>query len=83
MEQMPQIDLQTYSTAIARLVENAGAFVVAVKSAAYRVSSGVIFRDDLIAVNNHALRREGSVPVYMPDAARLQQPYWAAMRPWM
>jgi serine protease Do len=63
------MDLENYSTAVTRLVENAGAFVVAVKSAAYRVSSGVIFRDDLIAVNNHVLRREGSVPVQMPDGS--------------
>jgi len=69
MEQAPDLDLQTYSTAVTRLVEKAGAFVVAVKSAAYRVSSGVIFRDDLIAVNNHALRREGAVPVHMPDGS--------------
>ena len=63
------MDLENYSTAVTQLVENAGVFVVAVKSAAYRVSSGVIFRDDLIAVNNHALRREGSVPVQMPDGS--------------
>jgi len=63
------MDLENYSTAVTQLVENAGAFVVAVKSAAYRVSSGVIFRDNLIAVNNHALRREGSVPVQMPDGS--------------
>jgi S1-C subfamily serine protease len=63
------MDLENYSTAVTRLVENAGAFVVAVKSAAYRVSSGVIFRDDLIAVNNHALRREGAIPVQMPDGS--------------
>lgn len=69
MEQSPDLDLQSYSTAVTRLVENAGAFVVAVKSAAYRISSGVIFRDDLIAVANHTLRREGAVPVYMPDGS--------------
>jgi S1-C subfamily serine protease len=69
MEQATDLDLQTYSTAVTRLVENAGAFVVAVKSAAYRVSSGVIFRDDLIAVANHALRREGAVPVHLPDGS--------------
>lgn len=69
MEQTAELDLQTYSIAVTRLVENAGAFVVAVKSAAYRISSGVIFRDDLIAVNNHALRREGAVPVHMPDGS--------------
>lgn len=63
------MDLENYSAAVMRLVENAGAFVVAVKSAAYRVSSGVIFRDDLIAVNNHALRREGAIPVELPDGS--------------
>ena len=65
------MDLEKYSMAVMRLVENAGAFAVAVKSAAYRVSSGVIFRDDLIAVNNHALRREGAVPVQMPDGSEV------------
>ncbi len=63
------MDLENYSAAVTRLVENAGAFVVAVKSAAYRVSSGVIFRDDLIAVNNHTLRREGAIPVELPDGS--------------
>jgi S1-C subfamily serine protease len=63
------MDLENYSAAVTRLVENAGAFVVAVKSAAYRVSSGVIFRDNLIAVNNHTLRREGAVPVQLPDGS--------------
>ena len=63
------MDLENYSAAVTRLVENAGTFVVAVKSAAYRVSSGVIFRDDLIAVNNHTLRREGAIPVELPDGS--------------
>jgi S1-C subfamily serine protease len=63
------MDLENYSAAVTQLVENAGAFVVAVKSAAYRVSSGVIFRDGLIAVNHHALRREGAIPVEMPDGS--------------
>lgn len=46
--------------------------MAAVPAAAYRISSGVIFRDDLIAVNNHALRREGKIPVTLPDGTEEQ-----------
>jgi hypothetical protein len=55
MSEAPEFDLQSYSTAIGGLVETAGAYVAAIKSAPYRVTSGVIFREDLIAVNNHLL----------------------------
>jgi S1-C subfamily serine protease len=60
-------DLEAYSQSIARVVEQAGRVVVAVKPGAYRVTSGVIFREDLIAINNHQLKREGAVPVYLAD----------------
>jgi len=40
--------------------------VAAIKSAPYRVTSGLIFRSDLIAVNNHLLKREGKIPVHLP-----------------
>jgi len=61
-----------YSNAMSHLVEKAGKTVAAVPSAAYRISSGVIFREDLIAVNNHALRREGKIPVTLPDGSEEQ-----------
>jgi S1-C subfamily serine protease len=66
MSEAPEFDLQSYSTAISGLVEKAGAYVAAIKSAPYRVTSGVIFREDLIAVNNHLLKREGKIPVHLP-----------------
>jgi len=66
MSDAPEFDLQSYSAAISGLVERAGAYVVAIKSAPYRVTSGVIFREDLIAVNNHLLKREGKIPVHLP-----------------
>jgi S1-C subfamily serine protease len=66
MSEAPEFDLQSYSAAISGLVEKAGAYVAAIKSAAYRVTSGVIFSPDLIAVNNHLLKREGKIPVHLP-----------------
>jgi S1-C subfamily serine protease len=71
MSEVLEFDLQGYSAAISGLIEKAGAHVAAIKSAAYRVTSGVIFRPDLIAVNNHLLKREGKIPVHLPagDAA--------------
>ena len=72
MSDIAEFDLQGFSHAISRAVEGTGGFVVAVKSAAYRVTSGVAFREDLIAVNNHLLRREGIVPIHLPDGAEAE-----------
>ena len=67
MSEVPEFDLQGYSAAISGLIERAGAYVAAVKSAPYRVTSGVIFRPDLLAVNNHLLKREGKIPLQLPS----------------
>jgi len=67
MSEGSEFDLQGYSAAISGLVERAGAHVAAIKSAPYRITSGVIFGGDLIAVNNHLLKREGKIPVQLPD----------------
>jgi S1-C subfamily serine protease len=69
MSEFPAFDLQAYSQALTELIGRAGEHVVAVAAAAYRVSSGVVFRDGLVAVNNHALRREGKIPVTLPDGS--------------
>jgi S1-C subfamily serine protease len=66
MSEATEFDLQSYSAAISGLVEKTGPYVAAIKSAPYRVTSGVIFRQDLIAVNNHLLKREGKIPVHLP-----------------
>jgi S1-C subfamily serine protease len=66
MSEVSDFDLQGYSAAISGLVEKAGAHVAAIKTAPYRIASGVIFRTDLIAVNNHLLKREDKVPVHLP-----------------
>ena len=66
MSEISEFDLQGYSAAISGLVANAGAYVAAIKSAPYRVTTGVVFREDLIAVNNHLLKREGKIPVQLP-----------------
>jgi len=66
MSEGSEFDLQGYSAAISGLVERAGAHVAAIKSAPYRVTSGVVFGSDLIAVNNHLLKREGKIPVQLP-----------------
>ncbi|HLH01779.1 MAG TPA: S1C family serine protease [Bryobacteraceae bacterium] len=60
-------ELTGFSRALTALVKEAASGVVAVKSAAYRVTSGIKLKNDLIAVANHALRREGSVPVQSAD----------------
>jgi S1-C subfamily serine protease len=60
-------DLTGFSQMVAALVEGAAHGVVAVKSAAYRVTSGVAIRDNLIAVTNHSLRRDHPVPVQTVD----------------
>jgi S1-C subfamily serine protease len=67
-----QFDLEAYSRAIAHVVEQAGHSVVAVKPGAYRVVSGVAFREDLVAVTNHQLKREGAVPIHLPDGTETQ-----------
>jgi serine protease Do len=72
MSAVPEFDLETYSQVLTKLVEHAGQTVVAVQAAAYRVSSGVVFREDLIAVNSHALRREGNIPIDLPDGTQTQ-----------
>jgi S1-C subfamily serine protease len=72
MSETPVFDLQAYSQALTKLIGRAGEHVVAVSAAAYRVSSGVVFRDGLIAVNSHALRREGKIPVTLPDGSETQ-----------
>jgi serine protease Do len=56
-------DLSAFSRALADLVEKAALGVVAVKAAPYHVVSGLILREDLIAVSNHTLRREDRVPI--------------------
>ncbi len=56
-------ELSNMSQALVELVEKTSAGVVAVKSAPHRVTSGVAFRDDLIAVANHSLRREERISV--------------------
>jgi S1-C subfamily serine protease len=56
-------DLSAFSRALADLVEKAALGVVAVKAAPYRVVSGLILREDLVAVSNHTLRREDRVPI--------------------
>jgi S1-C subfamily serine protease len=72
MDSENQFDLEAYSRSLTRVVEQAGRSVVAIKPGAYRVVSGVAFREDLIAVNNHQLKREGVVPVHLPDGAEAQ-----------
>jgi S1-C subfamily serine protease len=60
-------DLSGFSQALSALVDASSGAVVAVKSAAYRVTSGVSLGNNLIAVANHSLRRDGRVPVHAGD----------------
>ncbi|MGI9075114.1 MAG: S1C family serine protease [Bryobacteraceae bacterium] len=63
-------DLSAFSQALADLVEKAAVGAVAVKSAPYRVVSGLIVREDLIAVANHTLRREDRIPIQTLDGSQ-------------
>jgi S1-C subfamily serine protease len=63
-------DLSAFSQALADLVEKAASGVVAVKAAPYRVVSGLIVREDLIAVSNHTLRREDQIPIQTNDGTQ-------------
>jgi serine protease Do len=72
MQEATQFSLEQYSAALEHAVENAGAFVAAVKSAPHRVTSGVIFAEDLIAVNSHVLRKEAAISVLLPDGSKAE-----------
>ncbi len=63
-------ELGRFSEALAVLVNESAPGVVAVKSAAYRVTSGVALHGNLIAVASHILRREDRVPVYAADGSQ-------------
>ncbi|MBV8551150.1 MAG: serine protease [Acidobacteriaceae bacterium] len=56
-------DLSGVSQALVELIQQTAGGVVAVKAAPYRVVSGVVLKDNLIAVADHTLRREDKVPV--------------------
>jgi S1-C subfamily serine protease len=60
-------DLSGLSQALTDLVEQSVNGVVAVKAAPYRVVSGVCLGENTIAVANHALRREGHIPIQKAD----------------
>jgi serine protease Do len=57
-------DLSGVSQALVDLIQRTAAGVVAVKCAPYRVVSGVVLKGDLVAVADHALKREDHVPVH-------------------
>ncbi len=62
--------MSSFSEALTELVERAAAGVVAVKSAPYRVVSGVILSGNVIAVANHSLRREDRIPIQTADGTQ-------------
>lgn len=63
-------ELNGLSEAMVQLVAKTAAGVVALKAAPYRVVSGVSLREDLIAMADHALRRQDRVPVHTADGAQ-------------
>ncbi len=60
-------DLSGISDALVDLVSRSTPGVVAVKAAAYRVTSGIFLENGLIALADHSLRREDHVPVHTAD----------------
>lgn len=65
-------DLTGLSDAFVTLVQRAAQGVVAVKAAPYRVSSGVILSESLIAMADHTLRRKDAIPVELADKTQAQ-----------
>ena len=63
-------DLSAFSQGLADLVEKTATGVVAVKAAPHRVVSGLIIREDLVAVSNHTLRREDRIPIQTIDGTQ-------------
>ncbi len=65
-------DLSSFSNSLVALVDEVVNGVVAVKSAAHRVTSGVSLGDDMVAVASHSLRRDERVPVRTADGSEAQ-----------
>lgn len=65
-------DLSALSSAFESLVAHAVQALVAVKAAPYRVTSGVSLGDGLIAVADHALRRQERIPVQRADGQQAE-----------
>lgn len=65
-------ELSGFSRALTALVKKAAPGVVTVKSGAYRTSSGIKLRDNLIAIAGHTLRREERVAVQAADGSETQ-----------
>lgn len=61
-------ELSGLSQSLVQLVEQSSGGVVAVKAAPYRVVTGLSLREDLIAVADNSLRREGRVPIQSSDS---------------
>jgi S1-C subfamily serine protease len=72
MNAVSEFDLSGYSAALSKLIDETGRSVVAIQAAAYRVTSGVAIAGNLIAANDHAVRREGKIPVHLPGGERVE-----------
>jgi serine protease Do len=59
--------LADLSSQLSRAVENAGGFTVAIHARRRIPSSGIVWRDGLIVGASHTVRREGNVPVALPN----------------
>lgn len=69
MDTLHGLELTAFSDALAALVKRASSGVVAVRGGAYSTASGVAVRNNLIAVSDATLRREGRVPVRTSDGS--------------
>lgn len=63
--------LSEFSRELVSLVERVASGVVAVRSAAYRVVSGVCLSENLIAIPEHELKRTDQVPVVLRDGTQV------------
>lgn len=65
-------DLSGFSQALIELVQRTAQSVLAVKTAPHRVASGVSIREDLVAVADHTLRRDGRIAIRAGDGTEAE-----------
>lgn len=64
MNETPATSLQALSRGLESIVQTAASGIVAVKALAYRVATGVCIAPNLVAVADHAIKREEDVPIF-------------------
>lgn len=72
MSQTSATPLQAFSQGLESIVQTAASGIVAVKALAYRVSTGVSIAPNLVAVADHAVKREDKIPILTSTGQELK-----------